>query len=449
METKARKRQISDVQDEHQENARQRTKSRSTLYRDRNYADANLKAVEGQDHDGIGPTQTDTVQQQLSQPKKQRSLLDRNVRDHVKHLWDKCSVLAEAIKNMPYSEGLKPLKSFASFDELWALGGDSLLVSLAEDNKNLIEKLNSTAPFLKDDGSCKSLNYNTQPVIGVIYGPTGCGKSQLLRNLISSHLLSPAPETVFFIAPQTDMIPPQEMTAWETQICEGNYTPGPEGTIVPLTGTLKPNFIKLSYDELLADHNYDVTNPLNVFAKAASKGPIAIIMDECMEELGKHKGIAKFFHAFPSKLHDKYPQCTGYAVLVVLHNMNPRKDQGGNISNLKIQSKLHIISPKMHPSQLTRFINIYTKGLPTAMTLLLKDIFSYHSTHSNYDWVIYNTCPEHESLQWLYLNPTEGLMPIYMNVQTHLYHVLEKIHKTISDRERWTRYYHSKRNKLY
>uniref|UniRef100_A0AAU6S566 IVa2 protein n=3 Tax=unclassified Adenoviridae TaxID=189831 RepID=A0AAU6S566_9ADEN len=346
---------------------------------------------------------------------------------------------------MPYAEGLKPLKLFSSLSELLSLGGDNLLNDLVSENKKIRETLNSVAPLLTDAGTCKSLNYNTQPVIGVIYGPTGSGKSQLLRNLMSAHLITPAPETVFFIAPQVDMIPPQEIMAWETQICEGNYQPGPDDTIVPQSGTLMPQFIKMSYDELVQDHNYDVTHPQNMFAKAAAKGPIAIIMDECMEELGKHKGVAKFFHAFPSKLHDKFPKCTGYTVMVVLHNMNPRKDLGGNISNLKIQAKLHIISPKMQPSQLTRFVNTYTKGLPLAISLLLKDIFNYYCNHSHYDWIIYNTCPENDALQWMYLHPQEGLMPMYLNVQALLYQILEKIHRIINDRQRWTRYYHSKR----
>ena len=362
--------------------------------------------------------------------------------EHVTELWDRCTLMQNCLQSVPMAEGLKPLRCYSSLEDLLALGGNNLLLSLAEHNKKIRHSLNSTTPFLKPDGSCKLLNYSMQPVIGVIYGPTGCGKSQLLRNLMSSGLISPAPETVFFIAPQVDMIPPQELTAWETQICEGNYAPGPTGTIVPQSNTLMPTFTKMSYDELTQDYNYDVTHPQNIFARAARKGPIAIIMDECMEDLGRHKAVSKFFHAFPSKLHDKFPKCTGYTVLVVLHNMNPRKDLGGNISNLKIQSKLHIISPKMHPSQLNRFINTYTKSLPLPVTLLLKDIFAFHAQHSQYDWIIYNTCPEHEALQWLYMSPTEGLVPMYLNIQALVHESLLKIHKTLMDRARWTRYYH-------
>lgn len=356
-------------------------------------------------------------------------------------LWARCQIMQDCLQAMPMADGLKPLKSFASLDDLLVLGGNSLLNALTDINKRIHEALNSTMPFLNPDGSCKSLNFSMQPVIGVIYGPTGSGKSQLLRNLMSTGLLSPAPETVFFVAPQVDMIPPQELLAWQTQICEGNYSAGAEGVIVPRTRALQPVFQPLSFEELTRANNYDVTHSDNIFAQAARNGPIAIIMDECMEDLGGHKGISKYFHAFPSKLHDRFPNCTGYSVLVVLHNMNPRKDQGGNIANLKIQAKLHIISPRMQPSQLNRFINSYTKSLPLAVTLLLKDIFAFHAQHTQYDWIVYNTCPDHESLQWMYLSPKEGLMPMYLNVQCLVYEALLKMHKTLTDRARWTRYY--------
>lgn len=372
-------------------------------------------------------------------------MLDDVTVGHVKELWDRLAVLHESLKSMPYSEGLKPLQCFSSFDQLMSLGGQNLLESLASENVVIRDLLNSCAPHLTSQGSCKSINYQMQPVIGVVYGPTGCGKSQLLRNILSTQLLSPPPETVFFIVPQIDMIPPQEISAWETQICEGNYAVGPQGTLVPQSGALMPKLIKMPYSELTQEFNYDLSDPRNVFAQAAAKGPIAIILDECMEDMGAHRGIAKFFHAFPSKLHDRFPRCTGYAVLVVLHNMNPRKDHAGNIANLKIQAKLHIISPKMQPSQLNRFINSYTKGLPLPISLLLKDIFNYHKMNTQYDWIIYNTCPENDAFQWTYLHPQEGLVPMYLNVQCKLYNVLEKIHKVLCDRQRWTRYYHSKK----
>lgn len=103
------------------------------------------------------------------------------------------------------------------------------------------------------------------------------------------------------------MIPPSELKAWEMQICEGNYAPGPEGTFIPQSGTLRPKFIKMAYDDLTQEHNYDVSDPRNVFARAAAHGPIAIIMDECMENLGGHKGVSKFFMLFPLSCMINFP----------------------------------------------------------------------------------------------------------------------------------------------
>ncbi|ALE15294.1 pIVa2 [bottlenose dolphin adenovirus 2] len=437
--------ETKDKEDDVEANTSNLSNQRSSIYGNGNNINSNCETLERHDIATTRSTSPSAVLKEQPKPKKHRSLYDEFTLGHVTNLWEKLCTLQESLNNMHYNEGLKALKNFNSIEELLSLGGQNLINELVNDNKKIEALITNCQPFLNSSGGCKSLNYFTQPVIGVIYGPTGCGKSQLLRNIISMQLLNPPPETVFFITPQVDMMPPQELSAWETQICEGNYTLGVDNTIVPQSGSLMPKFIKMSYNELTDDINYDVTNPNNVFAKAASTGPIAIILDECMEDLGNNKGVAKFFHAFPSKLHDRFPKCTGYAVLVVLHNMNPRKDQGGNISNLKIQSKLHIISPKMQPSQLNRFINLYTKGLPLPISLLLKDIFNFHRIHGKYDWIVYNTTPENEALQWLYMHPEEGLMPMYLNIQSALYKVLEKIHKVLINRARWTRYYHSKK----
>ncbi|ACJ14507.1 pIVa2 [Murine adenovirus 3] len=367
--------------------------------------------------------------------------VDCHLEEAIQFLWPRLQCLQQTLANIPLSEGLRPLLNFESAEDLSALGGKGLIQELNGAYKEVNVILNNTAQLLTSEGRCESLNYSLQPLIAIVYGPTGSGKSQLLRNLLSCHLIDPPPETVFFVVPQVDMIPPQEMSAWTVQLLEGNYKIGPQHTIVPQSGTLNPKLVTLTYEDLTAEQNYDVAHPNNVFAKAAKQGPICIIIDECMEELGKHKSIAKFFHAFPSKLHDRYPQCTGYSVFVVLHNMNPRKDHAGNIATLKIQSKCHIISPKMQPSQVARFINTYTKALPTAITLLLKDIFHYNANHTNYDWIIYNTCPENECMQWMYLHPQDGLMPMYLNVQALFYRLLEKIDKVLRQRQRWNAAY--------
>ncbi|BBF72825.1 IVa2 [Mastadenovirus eidoli] len=442
METKGRKRKISNEQDNFEEDSCKLSNKCSTFHSDGINSNQETQALEGQNISVGGPTQTDSLQQKQSKSKKYGNLLDGIALGHVTELWDKLYTLQESLKTMSWSEGLKPLKNFASLNELLSLGGDKLINDLVTENIKINSAIDSVKPLLNEDGTCKSVNYEMQPVIGVVYGPTGSGKSQLLRNLLSCHLINPAPETIFFIVPHIEMIPPQEFSAWEIQICEGNYEPGIDDTIVPRSGSLMPKFIKMSYDDFTAQQNYDISDPNNVFAAAAAKGPIAIIMDECMENLGSHKGISQFFHAFPSKLHNRFPKCTGYTVIVVLHNMNPRKDHSGNISTLKIQSKLHILSPKMQPAQIIRFINTYTKGLPLAINLLLKDIFHYHNLHSSFDWIIYNTCPENEALQWMYLHPKEGLIPMYLNIQCMLYEILLKIHRVISDRERWNKYYH-------
>ncbi|AP_000303.1 IVa2 [Simian adenovirus 25] len=448
METKGRRSgAVFDQPDEPEAHPRKRPARRAPLHRDGDHPDADAATLEGPDPGCAGRPSSGALLPQPSQPAKRGGLLDRDAVEHITELWDRLELLQQTLSKMPMADGLKPLKNFASLQELLSLGGERLLAELVRENMHVREMMNEVAPLLREDGSCLSLNYHLQPVIGVIYGPTGCGKSQLLRNLLSAQLISPAPETVFFIAPQVDMIPPSELKAWEMQICEGNYAPGIEGTFVPQSGTLRPKFIKMAYDDLTQDHNYDVSDPRNVFAQAAAHGPIAIIMDECMENLGGHKGVAKFFHAFPSKLHDKFPKCTGYTVLVVLHNMNPRRDLGGNIANLKIQAKMHLISPRMHPSQLNRFVNTYTKGLPVAISLLLKDIVQHHALRPCYDWVIYNTTPEHEALQWSYLHPRDGLMPMYLNIQAHLYRVLEKIHRVLNDRDRWSRAYRARKIK--
>ncbi|AFD21871.1 IVa2 [Simian adenovirus A1139] len=449
METRGgRKRPLQHQPPQPQAHAGQRPARGPSLHRHRDHPHADPETLARPDPGPPRRPPPGALQRKPPQPPQPGDLLDRDALvEDVSELWERLQLLRQSLQNMPMADGLKPLKGFDTLAELLSLGGQRLLTHLARENRQVRRMMDEVAPLLRPDGSCSSLNYQLQPVIGVIYGPTGCGKSQLLRNLLSAQLVSPAPETVFFIAPQVDMIPPSEIKAWEMQICEGNYAPGPEGTIVPQSGTLRPRFVKLSYDDLTLEHNYDVSDPRNIFAQAAARGPIAIIMDECMENLGGHKGVSKFFHAFPSKLHDKFPRCTGYTVLVVLHNMNPRRDLGGNIANLKIQAKMHIISPRMHPSQLNRFVNTYTKGLPLAISLLLKDIFHHHAQKPAYDWIIYNTTPEHEAMQWCYLHPREGLMPMYLHIQARLYRVLEDIHRVLNDRDRWSRAYHARKNK--
>lgn len=366
--------------------------------------------------------------------------MDGAALDRLREFWGRMQQLHTALANMPFHEGLKPLDIFEDFHELLSLGGRPLLLDLLDRADRYESKMQDAQRYLSPEGSLRSLNYFRQPYIAVVYGPTGCGKSQLLRNLIASQYISPPPETVFFVTPYVDMIPPQELAAWKAQICEGNYTLGDECTLKPVSGSFLPDFVQMSYADLTADHVYDLSNPDNPFVHAAKRGPICIIIDECMEDLGGYKGIAKFFHAFPSKIHDRFPQCTGYSVIVVLHNMNPRKDLAGNISTLKHQAKAHIISPKVHPSQLNRFVNLYAQGLPLPINLLLKDIFNHNRAHCQFDWHVYNTDPVNKQLQWCYLHPTHGAFPMYLNALTDVLSALEKVSKTIKTRKRWNKH---------
>ncbi|SMG83439.1 IVa2 [Bottlenose dolphin adenovirus 1] len=441
METKGKHRLKKNGESE--ENAGECQPERSSFHSYRNNFEKNNSALERQNLKRTYFSKSSSLFSKQPESKKSKCMPNEFAVGCIEKLWKKITDLQQSFENMSYAEGLKTLKNFSSVNELLSLGGENLICDLCNINEKIDENLRKCYSLLSPSGTCLSLNYSTQPVIGIVYGPTGCGKSQLLRNILSMQLLNPTPETVFFITPQLDMIPPQEITAWKTQICEGNYQAGLDHTFIPQSNALIPQFIPLPYTALTEEKNYDVTHPENIFAQAASKGPIAIIIDECMENLGGHKSIAQFFHAFPSKLHEKFPKCSGYSVLVVLHNMNPRRDLAGNISTLKIQAKYHIISPKMQPTQLNRFINIYTKSLPLPISLLLKDIFNFHQQQGKYDWIIYNTVPDHESFTWSYFHPQEGIYPMYLNVQCEILKALEKIHKVITDRERWRRYYYS------
>lgn len=78
----------------------------------------------------------------------------------------------------------------------------------------------------------------------------------------------------------------------------------------------------------MTDDNLNVDSPNNVFCKYAARGPVCVVIDECMNILGASPPISRFFHAMPSKLFGRYQKCTGFSVIVVLHNMNPRHDRG-------------------------------------------------------------------------------------------------------------------------
>nr|WMQ77642.1 IVa2 [Zoothera dauma adenovirus] len=275
------------------------------------------------------------------------------------------------------------------------------------------QKITNETNSLLVQGCIPTLNNGLQPFIITVYGPTGSGKSQFIRNIVSNKLLYPAPETVFFVTPQKGTIPTEELMAWKAQCVEGAY----DGQNNPITNKLVPEFVPLSFDEAINEDNLNLDSPQNIFMKAAKNGPICIIMDECMNKLGTCRSISSFFHALPSKIFNRFPKCSGYTVIIVLHNMCPRYDKG-NIKDLKIQSKCHIISPQLDGGQISRFINTYSFGFDRALISIIKDIIDHARLNSKYSWLIYNNVPACESFRWSYYTPDENIKPLYMNIQS-------------------------------
>ncbi|QJR83087.1 IVa2 [Bearded dragon adenovirus 1] len=302
----------------------------------------------------------------------------------------------------------------------------------------------SSHHLLSPSGMVKSLNYHVQPFICVVYGPTGCGKSQFLRNVLSSQLLDPAPETVFFVTPESGTVRKEEKMAWQAQCVEGAY----DCKGRPITNTLKPSYVELPFHQCMSEENLQVDHPSNVFVNAAKKGPLCVVIDECMNLLGTHRSISSFFHALPSKILGRFPQCTGYYVLVVLHNMNPRHDRG-NIKDLKIQAKCHIISPQLESPQVLRFIRNYSFGFHSALISILKDMVDYARLHVPFSWLIYSNVPPCESFRWMYYSPEENLRPLYMDLQSIMHESCQAIRKVFNKKMYSRNAYMSVKRKYY
>ncbi|AII22562.1 protein IVa2 [Lizard adenovirus 2] len=320
---------------------------------------------------------------------------------------------------------------FPSDDEIFgSLGAHSSLVRELHKLAYRYQKaVNASHPLLQSDGSLKTLNYGVQPFIVTVYGPTGSGKSQFLRNVISSKLIEPAPETIFFVTPERGTVTNEEKLSWEAQCTEGAYNSKCE----PITKTFQPTFVNLSFREAVDDENLSIDSPNNIFTKAAKKGPICIIIDECMNQLGACRSISSFFHALPSKIFGRFPACTGYSVLVVLHNMNPRSDRG-NIKDLKIQSKCHIISPQLESQQISRFIKNFSFGFPSPLVSVIKDIVDHARMHSKFSWLVYCNVPVKESFRWSYYSPDEQVKPLYIDLQAIMFEACQNIRKVFCKR---------------
>lgn len=279
------------------------------------------------------------------------------------------------------------------------------------------------------DGAMTSLNYGSQPFIATVYGPTGSGKSQFIRNIISTRLIEPPPRTIIFITPEVNTITKEEKLSWEAQVVEGNY----DALKRPQSSSLQPDFLPMAFHEVVTEQNLNMDDEQNIFCKYAQRGPICVIFDECMNILGSHASISRLFHALPSKIVGRYPKCNGFSLIVVLHNMNPRHDRG-NIKDLKIQSKCHIISPQLESSQIKRFIKAYSFGFPQALLPVLKDIVDHARTNDRYSWLIYNNIPAQEAFRWSFYSPKNGLRPIYMNIQSLYYETCNAIRRIFRKR---------------
>lgn len=317
----------------------------------------------------------------------------------------------------------------------------TLLHSAARHEDDFVKSLAKCQAKLVD-GKIPTINDDVQPFIVTVYGPTGSGKSQFIRNIISSQLLRPPAETIFLITPDKSMLPVEEIASWKAQCVEGSYN----AKLQPLTKRFVPKFIQLGFDEAIAEHNLVVDNPKNVFSAHAAKGPICVIMDECMNKLSSAPAVSSFFHAMPSKLLGRFPLCSGYTVIIVLHNMCPRHDRG-TIKDLKIQSKCHIISPQIDPAQISRFIKTYSFGMTPHLISVMLDIVNHIRAKNKYSWLIYNNCPSDEAFRWSYYTPDDGITPIYVNLQSIYSEMAKEIRALMLNRQSARNCYVRKLNK--
>ncbi|BCZ16694.1 maturation protein [Aviadenovirus bubonis] len=302
---------------------------------------------------------------------------------------------------------------FTPYSEFYSLGG---VTDKFKNLQSLVEQQELLDNKYLQHGQLPSINMGKQPIIGVIYGPTGSGKSHLLRALISCNMLQPIPETVIFISPEKSMIPPIEQTSWNLQLIESNYDCREDGTIAPRTSTFRPNFIEMTYDEATAEENLNIDHPNNIYVNASRKGPICIIMDECMDKLCTGSSISVLFHALPSKLFARSAHCTAFYIFVVLHNMAPRTAIG-NVPTLKINAKLHIVSCHIPQFQFSRFLYSFAHNISKDIVVLLKAYFSYLQQNQKFSWIMYTPDPVSESFRWCTIDKEYSIIPLSVNIQ--------------------------------
>lgn len=303
--------------------------------------------------------------------------------------------------------------NFPPYKEFYSLGGVSEQLDQLREDVQFIE--NKDSKYLID-GNIPTINMGKQPVIGVIYGPTGSGKSHLIRAIISCNMLHPIPETVFFITPEKNMIPPIEQTSWNLQLMESNYECNEDGTITPKTSTFKPSFHELSYDEATQPKNLNIDDPENIYVEASKNGPIAIVMDECMDRLCSGSSVSVLFHALPSKLFARNAACTAFYIFVVLHNMAPRTTIG-NVPTLKVNAKMHIVSCHIPQFQFSRFLFSFAHNISKDIMVLLKSYFAFLQQTQKYSWIMYTPDPISESFRWASIDTNYNIIPLNINIQ--------------------------------
>lgn len=267
-----------------------------------------------------------------------------------------------------------------------------------------------------DNGRLPTINMGKQPIIAVIYGPTGSGKSHLIRAIISCNMLKPIPETVIFITPEKNMVPPIEQTAWNLQLIESNYDCKDDGTIAPKTSTFRPDFIELTYDQATSPENLNIDHPNNIYVRASRNGPVAIVMDECMDKLCTGSSISVLFHALPSKLFARSAACTAFYVFVVLHNMAPRTAIG-NVPTLKVNAKMHIISCHIPQFQFAKFLYSFAHNISKDIVVVLKAYFGFLQQNQSFSWVMYTPDPVTDSFRWCVIDKQYNIIPINVNIQ--------------------------------
>lgn len=317
-------------------------------------------------------------------------------------------------------------------------------IDLRPNMKRFNETLSINTKFLLNN-ELPTINMGAFPLIALVVGPTGCGKSQLIRNILGYRKLDPMPESVIFITPTKGMISFDEVTLWKTQLQEGNYS-SKNGNLYPRTRVFNIEFIECAFDDVITPENLNVNNENSIFNEWCKKGPVCVILDECMQKLIQKSNISPLYCSLPSKLCSKYGN--PFYMFVVLHNVNPLSGNGNNIMDLKAQARLHILSTKNQPLQLSHFVNNRSGGLNnTIKSILINSIIS--EKNCKYSFVMYNTCPVRESFQWCaVIDGGKNIFPLCLDLQTNLLSsVLQVCNVQISKLKTIKRYNNDKKRK--